>query len=29
MIIGVQDDYYSVHDNQRAIKFYTEILGMI
>jgi catechol 2,3-dioxygenase-like lactoylglutathione lyase family enzyme len=28
MITGIQDVYYSVNDPQRAIRFYTEILGM-
>ncbi len=28
MIVGVQDVYYSVTDPKRAIRFYTEALGM-
>jgi catechol 2,3-dioxygenase-like lactoylglutathione lyase family enzyme len=28
MITGIQDFYYSVHQPKRAIKFYTEALGM-
>lgn len=28
MIVGIQDVYYSVTDSKRAIKFYTEGLGM-
>jgi catechol 2,3-dioxygenase-like lactoylglutathione lyase family enzyme len=28
MIVGVQDIYYSVTDPKRAIRFYTEALGM-
>jgi catechol 2,3-dioxygenase-like lactoylglutathione lyase family enzyme len=28
MIVGIQDIYYSVTDSKRAIKFYTEALGM-
>ncbi len=28
MISGIQDVYYSVHNSKRAIKFYTEALGM-
>ncbi len=28
MITGIQDIYYSVTDSKRAIRFYTEALGM-
>ncbi len=28
MIVGMKDVYYSVTDTKRAIKFYTEALGM-
>ncbi len=28
MIVGIQDVYYSVTDTKRAIRFYTEALGM-
>lgn len=28
MIIGIQDFYYNVSDMDRAVKFYTEVLGM-
>ena len=28
MIVGIQDVYYSVTNPERAIKFYTEALGM-
>jgi catechol-2,3-dioxygenase len=28
MIVGVQDVYYNVADMQRAVRFYTEVLGL-